>query len=214
MNQYKTAFIEAAIKYGALNFGDFVLKSGRKSPYFFNSGAFNSGDSLIKLSEAYASSLKNNNADFDMIFGPSYKGITLASALSIYFSNAYSENYPYAFNRKETKNHGEKGDLLGAPLNGKVVIIDDVISAGTSIRESIKMIKENGATPSAIIIALDRQEKGQSDKNAKKEIESDFSIPIYSIVNIEDVTTYLDYANRRKEMESLIKYRAEYGTSS
>jgi orotate phosphoribosyltransferase len=212
MEKYQKEFLSFAIDIGVLKFGEFTLKSGRQSPYFFNSGLFNTGRSLAQLGSFYAQAIIRSAVEFDMIYGPAYKGIPLASALSITLANDYERDLPYAFNRKEVKDHGEGGIIVGSPLQGKVLIIDDVISAGTSVRESIDIIIAQGAQPAAVIIALDRQEVGKTDKTAIQEVESEFGIPVVSIVCLGDLINYLDQQTDMQQSVAAIKaYREKYG---
>jgi orotate phosphoribosyltransferase len=212
MEKYKKEFLDFAIEIGVLKFGDFTLKSGRKSPYFFNSGLFNSGRCLARLGSFYAQAITRSNMKFDMIYGPAYKGIPLASAMAIALANDYEIDVPYAFNRKEVKDHGEGGIIVGSPLKGKVLIIDDVISAGTSVRESIDIISAQGATPTGVIIALDRQEVGKTDKSAIQEVEMEFGIAVVSIVCLGDLFNYLEQKADMQQFVAAIKaYREKYG---
>jgi orotate phosphoribosyltransferase len=214
MEKYKKEFLDFAIEIGVLKFGDFTLKSGRKSPYFFNSGLFNSGRCLARLGGFYAQAITRSNMKFDMIYGPAYKGIPLASAMAIALANDYEVDVPYAFNRKEVKDHGEGGIIVGSPLKGKVLIIDDVISAGTSVRESIDIINAQGATPTGVIIALDRQEVGKTDKSAIQEVEMEFGIAVVSIVCLGDLINYLEQKADMQQFVAAIKaYREKYGVS-
>ena len=194
-----------------LCFGEFKTKAGRLSPYFFNAGLFNDGDSLLKLGEFYAQAILQSGVQFDMLFGPAYKGITLAASIAIALARQ-GRNVPYAFNRKEAKDHGEGGSIVGAPLQGKVLIVDDVISAGTSVRESVELIRNSGATPCAVAIALDRQERGQSALSAVQEVQRDYGIPVISIAGLADLIRYLEGAPELAEFKPAIeKYRAQYG---
>ena len=215
MENYQKEFLGFAIEKGVLRFGEFELKSGRKSPYFFNSGLFNSGASLAKLGNFYAQSLMASKVEFDLIYGPAYKGIPLASALAISLANDYGQDVPYSFNRKEAKKHGEGGNIVGAPLNGrKVLIIDDVISAGTSVRESMEIIKAHDAEAAGVIIALDRQEVGKGDTTAIQEVEKECNIPVVSIVCLGDLINYLETEKGELEHVDAIKaYREKYGVS-
>ena len=214
MEKYQKEFLSFAIDIGVLKFGEFTLKSGRQSPYFFNSGLFNTGRSLAQLGNFYAQAIIRSDVEFDMIYGPAYKGIPLASALAIALANDYEKDLPYAFNRKEVKDHGEGGIIVGSPLKGKVLIIDDVISAGTSVRESIDIIIAQGAQPAAVIIALDRQEVGKTDKTAIQEVESEFGIPVVSIVCLGDLINYLEQQTDMQQSVAAIKaYREKYGVS-
>ena len=214
MEKYQKEFLSFAIDIGVLKFGEFTLKSGRQSPYFFNSGLFNTGRSLAQLGNFYAQAIIRSDVEFDMIYGPAYKGIPLASALAIALANDYEKDLPYAFNRKEVKDHGEGGIIVGSPLKGKVLIIDDVISAGTSVRESIDIIIAQGAQPAAVVIALDRQEVGKTDKTAIQEVESEFGIPVVSIVCLGDLINYLEQQTDMQQSVAAIKaYREKYGVS-
>lgn len=204
------AFIAFAIDKQVLRFGEFKTKAGRLSPYFFNAGLFNDGDSLLQLGEFYAHSIQQSGLEFDMLFGPAYKGIPLVSAISIAFARM-GKNYPYAYNRKEAKDHGEGGTLVGAPMQGRVLIIDDVISAGTSIRESVQLIRDAGATPCAVSIALDRQEKGLGSLSAVQEVTQHYAIPVVSIANLRDLFAYLqDHADLATHFAAIEAYRAQY----
>lgn len=214
MENYQKEFLSFAIDIGVLRFGEFTLKSGRQSPYFFNSGLFNTGRSLAKLGSFYAQTIVKSGIDFGMIYGPAYKGIPLASAMAIALANDYDRDLPYAFNRKEVKDHGEGGVIVGAPLQGKVLIIDDVISAGTSVRESIDIIKAQGAEPAGVVIALDRQEVGKTSKTAIQEVETEFGVPVANIVCLGDLINYLEQNSDMQEFMAAIKtYREKYGVS-
>ncbi|UXD89130.1 orotate phosphoribosyltransferase [Thalassolituus hydrocarboniclasticus] len=213
MQTYQKEFIEFAIAQGVLKFGEFTLKSGRVSPYFFNAGLFNSGAALAKLGRFYAAALEASGVDYDVVFGPAYKGIPLAATLSVALADHYNKDMPYVFNRKEAKTHGEGGNLVGAPLTGRVLIVDDVITAGTAIREVMAMINAaEGATPAAALIALDRQEKGQGELSAIQEVERDFGMKVISIVSLNQV---LDYVSEKPELEqyaaAISAYRDRYG---
>jgi orotate phosphoribosyltransferase len=216
MKPYQQAFIEFALSTGVLRFGEFTLKSGRTSPYFFNSGLFNSGDSLAKLGRFYAQAIIEAQLDFDTLFGPAYKGIPLASTTVVALADQHQRDVPYVFNRKEVKDHGEGGQLVGADLTGKVLIIDDVISAGTSVRESVDIIKQAGATPAGVIIALDRQERGQGDKSAIQEVQDEHGIPVCSIISLNDLLGYLentDDAALKQSLPAVKAYREQYGVN-
>lgn len=214
MHRYQFEFIEFAIEQGVLEFGEFTLKSGRVSPYFFNAGLFNSGRALARLGRFYAAALQESAVDYDVIFGPAYKGIPLASAVSIALADQYDLDVPYVFNRKEAKTHGEGGQLVGAELAGRVLIVDDVITAGTAIREVMSMIQSAQATPAAALIALDRQEKGQGDLSAIQEVERDFSMPVISIVNLDQVLEYVsDQAELQQYADAICSYREQYGVA-
>lgn len=208
----KTTFIELAINKKALKFGQFTLKSGRESPYFFNAGFFNTGKDLATLGDCYAQTLMSSGTKFDMLFGPAYKGIPLAAATAISLHLNHHQDIAYCFNRKEAKSHGEGGNLVGAPLHGRVLIVDDVITAGTAIRESIEIIKQAGAIPAGILIALDRQEKGRSELSAIQEIEKEYNLPVYAIISLADLENYLKNDSRLSQYkDSIANYRAKYG---
>ncbi|MFT5210608.1 MAG: orotate phosphoribosyltransferase [Flavobacterium sp.] len=209
---YQQAFIEFAIDQKVLQFGDFELKSGRKSPYFFNAGGFNSGRSLLKLGEFYAEALLNSGTEFDLLFGPAYKGIPLVSATSIALAAQYGRDVPYVFNRKEAKTHGEGGNLVGAELKGRLVIIDDVITAGTAIREVMALMKGTQALPVAVLVAIDRQERGKDQLSAIQEVEKDYGISVISIVKLSDITSFLRIKEGMdKELASIERYQQAYG---
>lgn len=212
MRQYKTEFLEFAIEAGVLRFGEFTLKSGRVSPYFFNAGLFNTGHQLARLGRFYAQAIVAAGTGFDVLFGPAYKGIPLAAATAIALADHHDRNIPYCFNRKETKAHGEGGNLVGAPLAGRALIIDDVITAGTAIRESLAIIAAAGATAAGVVIALDRQERGQGERSAIQEVEQDLGLTVTSIVTLSELQRYLtgnpDY---RGALDSITDYRERYG---
>lgn len=212
MQPYQEQFLRLAIRKQVLRFGGFTLKSGRISPYFFNAGLFDDGDSLACLGEAYAARILDCGASFDMLFGPAYKGIPLATAAAVALSRN-GLNIPVAFNRKEAKSHGEGGMLIGAPLKGRVMIIDDVITAGTAIRESIDIINAHGAQVAGIVIALDRQEKGLNTiSSAAQEIQSDFGIPVFSIVGLSDLLVFAESdSGLAQYRDALQNYRISYG---
>lgn len=212
VQDYKREFIEFAIKRKVLRFGEFTLKSGRISPYFFNAGLFNTGADLAKLGRFYASAIQAEGIEFDVLFGPAYKGIPIASAASIALFNSFGEDVPYCFNRKEAKTHGEGGTLVGSPLEGEVLLVDDVITAGTAIRESMDIISANNASLGGVMIALDRQEKGKGELSAVQEVERDFSTKVYSIVTLNDVVEYLKtHQDANAAIESIDRYREQYG---
>jgi len=189
MQDYQRAFIELALESDVLRFGEFTLKSGRTSPYFFNAGLFNTGRALAKLGQYYANTIVDSGLKFDTLFGPAYKGIPLASTCAIALSEHHDRNVPYSFNRKEAKSHGEGGNLIGAPLKGRVLIIDDVITAGTAIRESMDIIEQARAEAAGVVIALNRMERGQGDLSAIQEIEASDNIPVISIVSLDELIT-------------------------
>ena len=192
MQDYQKAFIEFAIEQGVLKFGEFELKSGRISPYFFNAGLFNSGKAMATLAKSYAAAIVNSGVEMDVLFGPAYKGIPLAATTAMALSEWHDRETPYTFNRKEKKAHGEGGSLVGAPLEGKVLIIDDVITAGTAIREVMALLEAQGsAKPAGVIVAIDRQEKGKGELSAIQEVERDYGIPVISIVKLEQVMNFV-----------------------
>jgi orotate phosphoribosyltransferase len=214
MSDFSQQFIQFAIQKQVLRFGEFKTKAGRLSPYFFNAGLFNDGESLMKLGEFYAASIDKSGIQFDMLFGPAYKGIPLAASIAIAFSRQ-NRNLPYAFNRKESKDHGEGGSIVGAPLQGRVLIIDDVISAGTSVRESVDLIKASGATPCGVAIALDRQERGIGSQSAVEEVKKTMGIPVSSIANLEMLIKYLqNQPHMAQNLAAIERYHSEYGTPS
>jgi len=212
MKPYQREFLELALARNALRFGEFTLKSGRKSPYFFNAGLFDSGAALDALGRAYAQAAAESEIAFDMLFGPAYKGIALAAATSVAFAREHARDVPVAFNRKEAKDHGEGGMLIGAPLKGRVLIVDDVISAGTAIRESLALIRANGATTAGILIALDRQERGRGAQSAAQEIAAEFGTPVIAIARLDELFALI---GERPELapyrERLAAYRTAYG---
>ncbi|CAG8804956.1 22983_t:CDS:1, partial [Racocetra persica] len=208
LKPYQREFIEFAISQEILSFGSFTLKSGRKSPYFLNAGKFNKGSALSQIGKFYADTLQDaKHLDFDVVFGPAYKGIPLASSTVIALFKHYDKDVPYSFNRKEIKDHGEGGNIVGAPLEGNILIIDDVITAGTAIRECLKIIKENGATPVGIIIAVDRQERGTGEVSAVQQIEKEYGIPVMSIVNLELI---IEFLNERGGYDEHLSNMKEY----
>lgn len=212
MQNYQREFLEFVITTGVLRFGEFTLKSGRVSPYFFNSGLFNTGGSIARLGRHYAAALENANLSYDMLFGPAYKGIPLAVATSIALADHHRRDIPYAFNRKEAKDHGEGGTTVGAKLEGRVMIIDDVISAGTSVRESIVIIKAAGAAPAGVVIALDRQERGAGALSAIQEVEEAHGIKVASIVSLDNLIEYLSAQPAMTDaLENIRAYQARYG---
>ncbi|EAR61204.1 orotate phosphoribosyltransferase [Neptuniibacter caesariensis] len=212
MQDYQREFIEFAIEQNVLRFGEFTLKSGRTSPYFFNAGLFNTGTALAKLGRCYAQAIKNSGVEFDVLLGPAYKGIPLAATTAVALSDQHGEDVPYVFNRKEAKDHGEGGNLVGAPLEGGVMIIDDVITAGTAIREVMEIIDQAGAKPAGVVIALNRQEKGKGELSAIQEVERDYGMPVVSIVSLSDLIEYLsEKGDMEAELAAIRKYRDEYG---
>ncbi|MBL4910743.1 MAG: orotate phosphoribosyltransferase [Alteromonadaceae bacterium] len=212
MKAYQQEFIEFALAKQVLIFGEFTLKSGRTSPYFFNAGLFNTGRDLARLGRFYAAALADSDIDYDLLFGPAYKGIPIATTTAIALADHHDLDIPYCFNRKEAKTHGEGGSLVGSELKGKVMLIDDVITAGTAIRESMEIIKAHGAQLSGVLIALDRQEKGQGELSAIQEVERDFATEVISIVSLGDVITYLEaQPDMTASLASIKKYRQNYG---
>ena len=208
---FTAQFISFAIKKEVLRFGEFKTKAGRLSPYFFNAGLFNDGESLMKLGEFYAAAILESGVQFDMLFGPAYKGITLAASIAIALARQ-GHNLPYAYNRKEAKDHGEGGTIVGAPLKGRVLIVDDVISAGTSVRESVQMIKSAGATPAGVAIAIDRQERGLGELSAVQEVERDNAMPVIKIASLADLITYLNDVPELASYKAAVEqYRETYG---
>lgn len=212
MQNYKQRFFELAMARGNLKFGQFTLKSGRVSPYFFNAGGFDDGQSLELLSACYAQAILDSNLSFDMLFGPAYKGIPLAAGIAVMLNAGHQRNVPFAYNRKEAKDHGEGGTLVGAELEGNVLITDDVISAGTSVRESIEWIQQAGATACGVAIALDRQERGLGEKSAAQEVESEFGVPVIAIAGLDDLIEYLESQSVANiDIDAIRSYRNEYG---
>lgn len=214
LQPYQRDFISFAIEQGVLSFGQFTLKSGRVSPYFFNAGRFQSGRALARLGRFYAQALSDSGLCCDVLFGPAYKGIPLAAVTAAALADHHDRDLPYAFNRKEAKRHGEGGSLVGAPLSGQVVVIDDVITAGTAISEATALIEGAGAIPAGVVIALDRQERGQGETSAVQEVESRLGMPVVSIVTLEQVLTYLQTqgdASLEPHAKAIRDYRAQYG---
>jgi len=212
MQDYQREFIDFALETGVLRFGEFTLKSGRTSPYFFNAGLFNSGSSLARLGRFYAQTIVDSGIEFDVLYGPAYKGIPLAAVTAAAMYDQHGLDMPYAFNRKEAKTHGEGGNIVGHALEGRVAIIDDVITAGTAIRESMDIITGLGATPAAVFIALDRQERGQGELSAIQEVEKDYGIPVAAITQLENLIGYLEKkGDSTDDLERITRYRAEYG---
>ncbi|SFP25752.1 orotate phosphoribosyltransferase [Ectopseudomonas composti] len=212
MQAYQRDFIRFAIERGVLRFGQFTLKSGRTSPYFFNAGLFDSGLALAQLGRFYAAAVVDSGIDFDVLFGPAYKGIPLAATTAVALAEHHQRDLPWCFNRKEAKDHGEGGTLVGAPLKGRVLIVDDVITAGTAIREVMQIILGQGAQAAGTLIALNRQERGQGELSAIQEVERDFGMPVVSIVSLEQVLEYLaGDAELKQYLPAVEAYRAEYG---
>ena len=212
MEQYKRDFIEFALSRNVLKFGEFTLKSGRKSPYFFNAGLFNTGADLARLGEFYAAAIQASVVDFDVVFGPAYKGIPIGTSVSVALFNRYGIDKPVCFNRKEMKDHGECGNLIGSPLQGKILLVDDVITAGTAIRESMELISANKAELAAVLIALNRKERGKGELSAIQEVERDYQCQVVSIIDLDDLMQFIEqdprYSSHLPEMRA---YRAEFG---
>lgn len=214
MQSFKGEFLDFAIRQQVLLFGEFKTKAGRMSPYFFNAGLFNDGVSLKKLGEFYASAITASGLAFDGLFGPAYKGIPLAATVAVAFA-ASGRNVPFSYNRKEAKDHGEGGSIVGAPLQGRVLIVDDVISAGTSVRESVELIRAAGATPCGVAIALDRMERGLGELSAVQEVSRDYGIPVIGIVNLDDLARHLEGKQEwQMTLEAIESYRARYGVTT
>jgi orotate phosphoribosyltransferase len=212
MKAYQKEFIEFALAKKVLRFGEFTLKSGRTSPYFFNAGLFNTGGDLARLGRFYAQALTNSTIEFDLLFGPAYKGIPIATTTAVALADHHALDIPYCFNRKEAKTHGEGGSLVGSELAGKVMLVDDVITAGTAIRESMEIIKAHNAELSGVLIALDRQEKGQGELSAIQEVERDFGTQVISIVTLADLISYLEeQPSMANSLASIKTYRQNYG---
>lgn len=212
MQDYQREFIDFALETGVLRFGEFTLKSGRVSPYFFNAGLFNSGSSLARLGRFYAQAIVDSGIEFDLLFGPAYKGIPLAAVTAAALFDHHGIDIPYAFNRKEAKDHGEGGTIVGHPLQGKIAIIDDVITAGTAIRESMQLITSQGATPTAVFIALDRQERGTGELSAIQEIECESGMPVATITKLENLISYLEKKEDcGDDLKRITEYRDHYG---
>ncbi|WP_434762295.1 orotate phosphoribosyltransferase [Vibrio fortis] len=212
MKAYQREFIEFALEKEVLKFGEFTLKSGRKSPYFFNAGLFNTGRDLARLGRFYAAALADSGIEFDVLFGPAYKGIPIATTTAVALADHHDVDTPYCFNRKEAKDHGEGGNLVGSALEGRIMLVDDVITAGTAIRESMEIIRANGADLAGVLVAIDRQEKGKGELSAIQEVERDFGCAIISIVSLTDLVTFLEEKGTdAAQLEAVKAYRAEYG---
>ena len=212
MEEYKRNFLELAIKQDVLTFGEFTLKSGRKSPYFFNAGFFNTGQAVSELGQYYANAIIESGIEFDMIFGPAYKGISLAALSSAALAEHHQINKPFSYNRKEKKNHGEGGVIVGAPLNGNVLIIDDVITAGTAVKEAFNLIENSNAKVAGLIVSMDRQEIGANGKSAIQELQDNFNIPVASIAKLDDLIELIKISDDLQvHLKSIIKYRQQFG---
>lgn len=212
MKAYQREFIEFALEREVLKFGEFTLKSGRKSPYFFNAGLFNTGSDLARLGRFYAAALADSGIEFDVLFGPAYKGIPIATTTAVALADHHNIDTPYCFNRKEAKDHGEGGNLVGSALAGRIMLVDDVITAGTAIRESMDLIQHHGADLAGVLVAIDRQEKGKGELSAIQEVERDFGCSVISIVSLTDLIAYLEVRGTNAEqLEAVKEYRAQYG---
>ncbi|WP_375492226.1 orotate phosphoribosyltransferase [uncultured Jatrophihabitans sp.] len=212
MQGYQREFLEFAVGHGVLRFGEFTLKSGRVSPYFFNAGLFNTGARLAALGRYYAVAINGSGADFDVLFGPAYKGIPIAAATSVQLAERFGHDVPWAFNRKEAKDHGEGGSIVGSPLAGRVLLIDDVITAGTAIREVLPLIDDAGAELAGIAVALDREERGRGELSAIQEIERDHGVRVHAIITFADIIAFVRSTGEHGEhLDAMLAYRAEYG---
>ena len=212
MKAYQQAFLQFAIGQGVLRFGEFTLKSGRVSPYFFNAGLFQTGSALARLGKFYAQAIVESGVEFDMLFGPAYKGIPLAAATAVALYEYHGKDYPYAFNRKVAKAHGEGGTIVGAPLHGRVLVIDDVMTAGTAIREAASIVANQGAELAGVAIALDRQERGTGEQSAVQEVQSRYGVPVISIVSLQEISTHIQQSTTDADLLARIQaYRQQYG---
>lgn len=212
MKAYQREFIEFALEKEVLKSGEFTLKSGRKSPYFFNAGLFNTGRDLARLGRFYAAALADSGIEYDVLFGPAYKGIPIATTTAVALADHHDTDKPYCFNRKEAKDHGEGGNLVGSALEGRIMLVDDVITAGTAIRESMEIIQANGADLAGVLVAIDRQEKGKGELSAIQEVERDFNCSIISIVSLTDLISFLEEkGDNAEQLEAVKAYRAEFG---
>jgi orotate phosphoribosyltransferase len=206
-----SSFISLCLELGVLRFGEFKLKSGRLSPYFFNAGLFNTGRALAELGRAYAQAIQAAGISFDVLFGPAYKGIPLVATAAVALADAHGRSVPWSFNRKESKDHGEGGNIVGAPLRGRVLIIDDVITAGTAIREAVDIIRGAGAEPAGVVLALDRQERGQGELSAVQEVERNLKLPVTSILKLDDLIAWLERSGTAEQLAAVQRYRSQYG---
>lgn len=217
MKDFQSRFLHFVIDHEILRFGEFTLKSGRKSPYFFNAGLFNTGGKLAFLSRCYADAILDSEVEYDVLFGPAYKGIPLAATTVVALSSGHGIDKPYCFNRKEAKDHGEGGSIVGAPLAGRALVIDDVITAGTAIREAAQIITDNGATMAGIAVAMDRQERGTGELSAIQEVERDYGVPVISIIQLDHIIGYLEACQNgelQKHLPAVSRYREEYGVNA
>ena len=209
---YQSEFIDLCVRLGVLKFGTFTLKSGRESPYFFNAGLFNTGTAINAVGRAYAAALAGSDLGFDMLFGPAYKGIPLVTVAAAAMAEHHGRNLPFAYNRKEAKDHGEGGSTVGSPLAGRVLIIDDVITAGTAIRESIEIIKQAGARPAGVLLALDRQERAPNSRlSAVQEVRQSYGIPVLAVISLQDLMAHMSAPGREADLKNMRDYRARYG---
>jgi orotate phosphoribosyltransferase len=209
---YQSEFIDLCVRLGVLKFGTFTLKSGRQSPYFFNAGLFNTGTAINAVGRAYAAALASSDLGFDMVFGPAYKGIPLVTVTAAAMAEHHGRNLPFAYNRKEAKDHGEGGSIVGSPLTGRVLIIDDVITAGTAIRESIEIIKQAGARPAGVLLALDRQERAPNSRlSAVQEVRESYGIPVLAVISLQDLLAHMSAPGREADLKNMRDYRARYG---
>lgn len=213
MKDYQKNFIELALQYEVLKFGDFKLKSGRQSPYFFNAGLFNTGKALAEMGRCYAQAIVESGVQYDVLFGPAYKGIPLVAVTAMALQMDHGLDVPYAFNRKETKDHGEGGSIVGSKIEGRVLILDDVITAGTAIREAIDIIDQNNGTAIGVMIALDRQEKGTGDRSAVQELQQDYGMDVFSIIGMEHLIQYLQAKGDEEMLDAMQFYRTQYGVN-
>lgn len=207
-------FVDLCLELGVLRFGEFKLKSGRTSPYFFNAGLFNSGRALAELGKHYATMIRHWGIEFDVLFGPAYKGIPLVSATAVALAEQHGLSVPWSFNRKEAKDHGEGGNIVGAPLRGRVLIVDDVITAGTAIRDSVDLIRAAGATPVGVVLALDRQERGQAALSAVQEVEQVMGLPVRSVIRLADLISHLQVTGDARQLAAVQSYKNEYGVAA
>jgi orotate phosphoribosyltransferase len=205
------SFIQLCLELGVLRFGDFTLKSGRRSPYFFNAGLFSTGRALGALGRHYAAAIAGAQLEYDVLFGPAYKGIPLVTSTAVALADGHGRNAPWAFNRKEIKDHGEGGRIVGATLSGRVLLLDDVISAGTAIRESVQIVQAAGAIPAGVVIALDRQERGQGPRSAVQEVEQELGLPVTSLIKLSDLIGHLQASGDAPQCAALQRYRDQFG---
>jgi orotate phosphoribosyltransferase len=213
MQDYQHDFIELALAHDVLRFGEFTLKSGRRSPYFFNAGLFNTGERLAGLGRFYADAIVDSGVEFDVLMGPAYKGIPIASAAAVQLSSVHGRDVPWCFNRKEAKDHGEGGLIVGSPLEGRVLVVDDVITAGTAIREVMEIVSAAGAQVSGVVVAVDRQERGTGDLSAIQEVERDFGVQVVPIIAFDQIIEYVEQTGRHAEhLDAIRGYREEFGT--